>query len=85
MKFSVDYLMYINSPAWQRKRRQVLDRANNRCQVCNETAYQVHHNTYKRLGHEELSDLIAVCGYCHRWITFAQRLRRFMRKVGAYV
>ena len=31
-------------------------------------ATQVHHETYRRIGRERLSDLTAVCGCCHKGI-----------------
>jgi hypothetical protein len=61
------YLWYIyNSPQWQRIRRQHLERVGGWCEICHiRKAYSVHHWSYARLGHEEPSDLCAVCAQCH--------------------
>lgn len=34
---------------------------------CARAAYKVHHQTYKRLGHEQLSDVEALCVVCYKW------------------
>lgn len=60
-----EYTAYLQSPAWQRVRARVLDRAKGRCETCGKPATQVHHLTYERLGHEYMSDLLAVCEPCH--------------------
>ena len=43
-----------------------MKRAGYKCRKCGSRATQVHHETYKRIGRERLSDLTAVCGGCHR-------------------
>lgn len=62
-----DYQRYMRSAAWKRKRRQVLERADGKCERwnCHREPTEVHHKTYKRLGDERLSDLEAVCWHCH--------------------
>lgn len=62
---SVEYTSYMQSPAWQRKRLQILNRSGGRCETCGRAATQVHHLTYERLGNEYMSDLLAVCEPCH--------------------
>ena len=63
------YRRYRKSRRWQAKRRIILKRAGCRCRKCgNRRATQVHHETYKRIGKERLSDLTAVCGGCHKRI-----------------
>jgi 5-methylcytosine-specific restriction endonuclease McrA len=60
------YVAYINSAEWQRKRRQALERAGDRCQVCNkDRGLDVHHRTYERFGSERLDDLTVLCRACH--------------------
>lgn len=60
------YKEYLQSPEWKRLRKKILKRAKNTCELCKmKRAYQVHHKTYKRVFHERLTDLIAVCGICH--------------------
>jgi hypothetical protein len=66
--FGVKYRDYLSSSDWQSKRRLALERAGNRCQLCASRSKQleVHHNSYKRLGHEEPEDLIVLCRACHQ-------------------
>lgn len=60
------YSAYLSSPEWRVLRRQVLDRADGRCEYCGQaSATQVHHRTYQRVGAEELGDLAAICVPCH--------------------
>jgi hypothetical protein len=35
------------------------------CAVCGAPHYQLHHRTYERLGHEHISDLMALCDQHH--------------------
>jgi len=66
MAITPEYQAYLNSPKWQSKRRQVLQRAKHLCERCKKAqAIQVHHKTYERIFCERLSDLQAVCGRCH--------------------
>ena len=71
---STKYIDYMRSPEWQEKRSQILRRSRY-CEVCSTRisisrclAVEVHHLTYARLGHEELSDLLAVCRRCHDYL-----------------
>ncbi len=64
-----NYNDYLKSVAWQIRRDRALRKALHRCQICNGIdALQVHHNTYKRLGHELDSDLLVVCETHHKMI-----------------
>lgn len=62
------YDTYIgSSKAWKEKRAAVLERDHYRCKICGSCMdLHVHHVTYERLYHEELDDLITLCGKCHR-------------------
>lgn len=64
---SVEYRSYLASQEWARKRTTALRLAGNTCQRCGRTGgtLQVHHRTYRRLGHEESTDLEVLCGDCH--------------------
>ena len=63
------YKRYRKSRRWQAKRRTILKRAGYKCRKCGRRhATQVHHETYRRIGRERLSDLTAVCGGCHKRI-----------------
>ncbi len=63
----VVYKDYLLSPEWQAKRKEALRLAGYRCQVCyaGDVTLDVHHRTYKRLGHELITDLIVLCRPCH--------------------
>jgi 5-methylcytosine-specific restriction endonuclease McrA len=62
-----DYNAYMSSPEWQNKRHAVFARSGHTCEQCGvRRAVQVHHVNYDRLGHERLSDLLAICLPCHR-------------------
>lgn len=79
-RFSPEYIRYMSSTAWDTKRKAALKRADYRCQICGESAWlQMHHRFYGNLGHEKDADLTVLCKYCHKWVTFAIRLRRFWR------
>ena len=63
------YSKYRKSRNWRGKRRTIMKRAGYKCRKCKtRRATQVHHETYKRVGRERLSDLTAVCGCCHKRI-----------------
>ena len=61
-------------PEWYSKRIQVLKRDGMLC-VCGDKATEVHHKTYINLGHEPLSDLVALCRYCYRGIHSGEKIR----------
>jgi hypothetical protein len=57
---------YLSSDHWYARRKETLDRADNRCQLCySPRNMQVHHRTYLRLGDEDPFDLTALCRECH--------------------
>lgn len=61
------YKDYLQTPEWQEKRRRKLDEVRNACQVCASNKHlHVHHRTYANRGHEELIDLLVLCGDCHK-------------------
>ncbi len=60
-----DYERYIHSTAWRSKKGKRLEMDGNVCQVCGKEAKEVHHLTYDRFGHEEMSDLVSLCTECH--------------------
>ena len=59
------YRRYLQSDAWKTKRKAVLQAAGFRCRRCGAPATEVHHETYKRIYNERMSDLTALCGDCH--------------------
>ena len=62
------YLAHLQSPYWAELRRDVLARAEGRCEMCREKPItQVHHLHYRTLGHETLNDVLGLCSRCHRY------------------
>ena len=71
----MNYYQYLQSDAWQEKRRRALEIADHACQVCESTErLEVHHRTYERLGHERMSDLTVLCHVCHS--LFSKRMQK---------
>lgn len=63
---AAEYEAYLCSTEWRERRKAVLARASDRCELCQKAdATQVHHRTYIRLGSELPTDLLAVCENCH--------------------
>ena len=60
------YQTYLQSDVWKAKRKEVLKVAGYRCRRCGARATEVHHETYKRIYNENLSDLTALCENCHK-------------------
>lgn len=60
------YKDYLKSEHWIKISTELKDRIK-KCQLCSSTKnLNVHHNTYKNLGHEEPEDLIVLCNECHK-------------------
>lgn len=65
-QFSKEYLDYLESPKWQRKRQEVFKVQGRRCKVCESSKrINVHHLTYERLYDELPEDLMVLCHPCH--------------------
>ncbi len=67
-KFSVFYLTYMKSAAWQYKRIEAFDVHGKQCVRCGGfKKLQCHHLTYERLGNENAkTDLEILCQSCHQ-------------------
>lgn len=64
--FQKEYIKYLSSEKWRKKRALVLKRANFICEGCLENeATVVHHRNYKSIYSEMLFDLAAICRVCH--------------------
>jgi len=62
----IDYQKYLKSDYWQEIRKQIYERDNYKCRLCNsEKDICVHHRTYKYIGEEKLEELITMCKRCH--------------------
>jgi hypothetical protein len=71
----MDYQEYLKSEHWLKTRQLALEFWDYRCTIC-KSAHQieVHHNNYKCLGHETLSDLACLCNVCHSLFSMARRI-----------
>ena len=65
------YHDYLQSSIWKALRKEALERAGWRCQVCNTgKKLEVHHRCYPDvLGTEDVSDLTVLCQRCHALYT----------------
>lgn len=58
----------IDIPNWQKIRKQILKRDEEKCRMCSKEYYlHVHHIDYDRLNNNE-SNLVTLCEPCHRAI-----------------
>lgn len=65
-KRSVPYADYLRTWHWYEIREKALERAGERCELCNSTTrLQVHHKSYENIWREELEDVIVLCRRCH--------------------
>ena len=64
-----DYLEYLDSPEWKKKRAATIKRDKSTCQQCGnkfpDKELEVHHIHYKRLKKEQPEDLITLCEFHH--------------------
>ena len=67
------YEKYLQSDAWKEKRKTILKAAGFRCRKCGARATEVHHETYKRIYKEKLTDLTALCRKCHEAVHSAPK------------
>ena len=61
------YSDYLKTPQWQRRAERCKQRAGYKCERCGAAGVTLHahHLSYKRVGKERESDLLAVCVDCH--------------------
>ena len=73
---------YLNTPEWEITRNWALERLGKRCTRLDgcKGPQQVHHQTYKRLGRERLSDLIVLCDRHHEEVEADERRRKGEKK-----
>lgn len=68
--FSQEYVDYIQSEDWKAiaEERKRID--GNKCVLCGRSDnLQVHHRSYKNLGHEDvMNDLVTLCQDCHEFV-----------------
>ena len=70
------YELYLQTPEWQTRRQEALERAENHCQVCyGSDSLDVHHRTYERRGSERPGDLTVLCRHCHSLFHGMQKVK----------
>lgn len=77
-RYAPDYIAYMHSPEWEAVRQKKLKQVGYKCKKASKYCagpLQVHHKTYKRFGHERMSDLDALCKF-HHDIADNQRRRK---------
>jgi uncharacterized protein YlaI len=82
-KPNVNYDSYIKSEKWRAKRWVVGLKSNFICKLCHRYCkddFEVHHKTYRNLGHEPISDLICLCTECHKRIELAKKIKKLEHK-----
>ena len=67
------YNDYLKSDDWQHVRKIKLQFADHLCEQCRRPAspgnpLDLHHLTYERFGHENLTDLRVLCRQCHQTV-----------------
>ena len=63
---SVEYDQHLKSAKWNVTRSEIIIRDGGMCTQCGATTrLDVHHITYRNLGHEPLTDLVTLCRSCH--------------------
>lgn len=83
--------VYLNSPHWREVSERAKNRVGRKCEQCGLTAkelardgwsLEVHHRSYKNLGHEYDGDLECLCHLCHqsRHHTLEELIERMGRK-----
>lgn len=64
--------IYFKSSEWRHRRNQICNRTRWKCAICgmphkfNKSSLHLHHLNYNRFGKEFDSDLIPLCGICHK-------------------
>ena len=62
-----DYVDYLKSDDWRRRRKELIEEAGGLCSDCGLKGTQLHHLNYNNLGAEELEvDVVLLCDDCHK-------------------
>lgn len=65
-KHSSDYLRYIRSAKWDRRKVDYYSKHPKVCRACGtKNEIHLHHHTYRRMRHELDEDLVPLCRTCH--------------------
>jgi Pyruvate/2-oxoacid:ferredoxin oxidoreductase delta subunit len=83
IKPTVNYNAYITSAKWRAKRWVVGLKSNFICRMCHRYCrdnFEVHHKTYRNLGHEPMTDLMCLCTECHKKVELAKKVKKMEQK-----
>ena len=66
-KFNAEYRAHINSSEWHTFRAKIIIERGCQCERCLAfgKVLHLHHDSYKRFGHEEPEDVRLLCVSCH--------------------
>lgn len=61
-----NYSVYLQSQHWQQVKARYWKNHTRSCQVCGSVRFiELHHKTYRNLGHERNADPTTLCSTCH--------------------
>lgn len=64
-----DYVEYMNSEEWHKKRKGAIESTGGCCEVCSDEAeLHVHHRNYENWRNEGTADLVVLCQWCHWYV-----------------
>ena len=78
------YVVYLRSEKWKRKRLAKGFKQNFTCERCGsycKDAFEIHHKTYIHVFREPLSDLMFLCPHCHKVLEAQKRRERKLKDV----
>lgn len=79
-----EYVKYLRSEKWKRKRWALGFRKKFTCELCGtycKDSFEVHHKTYAHIFREPLSDLMFLCSHCHKMLEAQKRRERKLKNV----
>lgn len=78
------YVAYLRSEKWKRKRLAKGFKQNFTCERCGvycKDSFEIHHKTYIHVFREPLNDLMFLCPQCHKILEAQKRRERKLRNV----
>ena len=78
------YVAYLKSEKWKRKRLAKAFQCKFICERCkrySRDGFEIHHKTYIHVFKEPLSDLMFLCPECHRILEVQKRRERKLKDV----
>lgn len=76
------YENYIDSAQWHELRKKIIELDGFCCRKCgSDKRLEVHHKNYRRLGNEDVNDLITLCHICHDKQTQRDRKKKIKKSM----